>query len=319
MRYDESTPQAPHDPREPVGVDDKPSRTAYGAAAAVLGAAAALGVVAWLVVGRDEVPDTVREEVSQARRDVVEEIDEPSDLAAMEQRDETEPGELTPSERLRDAQAQVESLQLELNARNAELVSLKAEVEKRDAADETARERARVRQAAVQKEITSLKEALAAAETERDQLRTDLKSALAEIDKKVEENRKLRTAAVAYKSASSENLWAAFTNNAKVRICDRGTHRRRENCEEELDSFFNEDQHAAFTNCVNTYQAMPMLWEADDQAAPTFAQRVTARDRERKDEWYVVYCDPTLPENRVAKDITEEVPQIFVASADSDD
>lgn len=315
MRYDESTPQGPREPHEPVGIDDKPSRSAYGAAVAVLGAAAALGVVAWLVVGRDEVPDSVREEVSQIREDVTEEV--PSDLALAEQ-EVTEPGELTPSERLRDAQAQVESLQLELNARNAELASLKADVEKRDAADEASRERARTRQAAIQKEITSLKEALAAAETERDQLRGELKTALAEIDRKVEENRKLRTAAVAYKSASTENLWAAFTNNAKVRICDRGTHRRRENCEEELDTFFNEEQHAAFTNCVNTYQAMPMLWEAEDESPPTFAKKVAARDRERKDEWYVVYCDPTLPENRVAKDITEEVPQIFVASVDED-
>jgi hypothetical protein len=130
----------------------------------------------------------------------------------------------------------------------------------------------------------------------------------------VARNQKLQATAVAYKTASAENLWSAFTSNAKVRICDRGTHHRRVDCEEELDAFFDDDQHVAFTSCVNTYQAIPMLWEADSDTVPAHAERIDARDRERKDDWYVVYCDPSLPEGGLARDITEETPQIFAVA-----
>ena len=83
----------------------------------------------------------------------------------------------------------------------------------------------------------------------------------------------------------------------------------------DLDAWFDEAQHASFTSCVNTAQAMPILWEADGQEVPETAQRIAARDRERKDDWYVVYCDPSLSESGVARDITEESPQMFALAA----
>ena len=221
----------------------------------------------------------------------------------------------SPADQLRDAQAQVESLQTELDARDAELATLQQQVAARDAKDEAARERSRLRQAAVAREIAGLRDALKVAQDERDGLRSELKDALAEIDRQVAQNTKLRHTAVAYKEANTENLWSAFTNNAKVRICDRGTYHRRADCEADLDTWFDEQQHAAFTSCVNTAQAIPLLWQADGQEVPAQAKQIAARDRERKDEWYVVYCDPTLPEGALARDITEEAPQVFASAS----
>lgn len=229
--------------------------------------------------------------------------------------DELEPPpELSPAEQLREAQHQVETLQTELTARNAELASLEEQLAKRDAVDAAARDRARARQAAVEHEIESLKFELAEARTERDALRADLKEALAEVDRQVKQNDRLRTTAVAFKEASSENLWYAFTNNAKVRICDRGTYKRRQSCEEDLDTWFDDKQHAAFTSCVNTQQAVPMLWKAEDDTIPAQAQRIDARDRERGDDWFVIYCDPSLPETVATRDITEEAAPVFAMS-----
>lgn len=312
MRYDD-TPKEPRDPREPVGVDDSPSRTAYVVAAVVLLAGAAAGVGAWLLVGRDEVPDGPAE-AAEAQP-----MDQSSPMQAMPPEAVPAEEELipTPAEQLREAQAKVENLETELTARDAELAAVKKQIADKEQQDEAARERARERQKAIQAEIATLKTALKTAEEERDGLKKELQVALAEIDRKTEENRKLRVAAVNFKHASNQNLWHAFTNNAKVRICDRGTHKRREACSEELDAWFTAEQHAAFETCVSTYQAMPMLWLAEDgQPVPSYAKRIVARDRERKDDWYVVYCDPTLPESGKTNDITEQTPQIFVAAAE---
>lgn len=217
----------------------------------------------------------------------------------------------SPADQLREAQGRVDSLETELSARDAELAALKQEIARGDEADQAARARARARQDAIQHELQSLRVALNEAVDERDALRGELKEALAEIDRQVHQNVKLRTVAVAYKEASTENLWSAFTNNAKVRICDRGTHRRRVDCEADLDAWFDASQHAAFTSCVNTSQAIPMLWEGDPEVAPANAAPIDARDRERGDNWFVVYCDPSLPQGVIARDITDETPAVF--------
>lgn len=305
MRYDEYPPDQsndlePRDEKRKKGVD---------VGLAVLGLTVAVGLSVYLLrdqFGPDRSDNEVAVQSENASAPAV--AYAPEQPAAIPVEDvELKP---SPADQLREAQAQVESLQTELSARDAELTNIKAEIAKRDASDESARIRYRERQVAVQHEIDGLKTALAMAQDERDTLRKDLKEALAEVDRQVVRNKKLTTTAVAYKEASGENLWFAFTNNAKVRICDRGTYRRRESCEADLDAFFDAEQRTAFTNCVNTAQAIPMLWEAEDDTVPSNARKIDARDRERRDDWYVVYCDPTLPEN-APKDITEETPQVF--------
>lgn len=279
--------------------------------AGVIGLAAAVGFSIFVLNGLQNALDQPED---QALRDdearALELALAPPETLPAAPEPELEP-EPSPADQLREAQAQVENLQTELSARDAELASLKSQIADRDATDEAARQRYRERQAAIQHEIASLKEELKTAETERDELRNELKLVLAELDRQVERNQELRYTAVAFKEASSENLWFAFTNNTKVRICDRGSHMRRQSCERDIDAWFDEDQHEAFTTCVNTFQAIPMLWEAKGDTIPPLAKRIDARDRERKDEWYVVYCDPTLPEGAGPRDITEERPQIF--------
>lgn len=274
----------------------------------LLGLTVAVGLSVYLLRGMNDPVEVASE--APPSPPVVEAPAIPLEEAVAAHDAEPEPV-LSPAEQLRAAQSQVDSLQTELDARDVELARLRGELAQRDAGDAEARERYRLRMAALEHDMKGLREALARAQDERDTLRKDLKEALAEVDRQVAENTKLRKTATAFKEANTENLWYAFTNNAKVRICDRGTHNRRESCMSEVDAWFDEAQHATFTSCVNTAQTMPILWEGDGQEVPPTAHRIAARDRERKDDWYVVYCDPTLPEAVAARDITDESPQLF--------
>lgn len=295
MPYDDYKTDNTQPPRPGSG-----ARTAIGAAVVGLGLVVAVGA-GILISNRDEDrADLADAYVTQPQTAPVE-VQEPPGPT---------PEELASAEALREAQGRVQELEAELAARNEELAKLQQGAEEDEAAKARARERAR----AVQNEIASLRVSLAQAEAERDQLRVELKEALAEVDRQIEENRKLRVAAVAFKEASNENLWHAFTNNAKVRICERGTRRGMERCKESVDEFFTEEQHARFTECVSTRQAVPTLWQFDrKEGVPTHASVVDAKDGDFRDEWHVVYCDPTLPES-APMDITEEKPQVFASN-----
>lgn len=301
MRYDDNSPK------------DNEQHVPFTLIVGALGLAAALVVGTLAVLGRGEdeeqaaLPEAPLPSPPVADAALSEEI-QPEPEPEIEP-----PG---PVEQLREAQAQVESLQTELSARNAELAELTDQMERHRASDQEAAARARERQAAIQHQIEGLRAALETARAERDTLRTELREALAELDQQVKRNDRLMTTAVAFKTANTENLWRAFTNNAKVRICDRGTWRRRQACEEDLDAWFDEEQHAAFTECVSTFQAVPMLWEADTEVVPAHAALIDARDRERGDDWYVIYCDPTLPESGAPRDITEQAAPLFAMADD---
>lgn len=299
MRYDDNTPK------------DNEEHVPFSLIVGGLGLAAALVVGALVVMGRGEDEEPVAQAEAPLPASPVAEASLSEEIA-----EEPEPEPLSPAEQLREAQAEVESLQTELSARNAELAELTDQMERHEANDKEAAARARERQAAIQHQIDGLRAALQTARDERDALRTELSQALVELDRQVKRNDKLMTTAVAFKTANTENLWRAFTNNAKVRICDRGTWRRRQDCEADLDAWFDDEQHAAFTECVSTFQTVPMLWEADSEEVPAHASLIDARDRERGDDWYVIYCDPTLPEGGVPRDITEQGAPLFAMADD---
>lgn len=308
MRYD----QTPQNPPSPQGdqPQNRPAGLPLGLIVGGVGLAALVGLTGVLVLLKPAAND--EEPTSYAELSVP-----PTELPASVPPVEPEPEPMiSAAEQLREAHAQVEDLQTELTARDAELKNLQDQLTQSKVVDELAQSKARARQAAIQNEIANLRTALTAAQDERDALRADLADALAEVDRQVKQNDRLRTTAVAFKEASSENLWFAFTNNAKIRICDRGTYKRRQACEEDLDAWFDGDQRADFTQCVNTQQAIPMLWRAEGDVIPAQARRVQARDRERGDEWYVIYCDPTLPEPMANRDITEEAAPVFASSAE---
>ena len=146
-------------------------------------------------------------------------------------------------------------------------------------------------------EIEDLKIRLEEAETERDQLLNELKLTVLALDEQIVKTEQAKEVARVYKRKSVENLWAAFSAEAKLKICDRGSKRRHLKCHDAVDTALNVLVQDRFQECVNTFQATPLLLQAEkDEDLPMFAETLDDENRFLKKGWYIQYCDPTLPE-----------------------
>lgn len=203
--------------------------------------------------------------------------------------------ELTEDEKtkVQTAQRRVDDLQQRLAARESELEGLRKSAE----GDEAKKKAAGKKWREMEEEVASLRVQLAEAESERDTLRTELKATLVQLDKQILETKKFKAKAIKYQKESTANLWSAFNNNAKVQICDRGTRNRHEKCHEAVEAAFSSAMQERFSTCVDSYQAVPVLRKAEkDEVLPQFADWLPDDNKFTKKGWYVVFCDPTLPE-----------------------
>ena len=111
------------------------------------------------------------------------------------------------------------------------------------------------------------------------------------------QSKKFNRKAKRYKMESTTNLWSAFLANAKVKICNRGTKKRHEKCNEAVTEALANQMRARFTVCVDTYQSVPVLKQAvKGDAMPRYSAKLSENNKFTKKGWYVLFCDPTLPE-----------------------
>lgn len=194
---------------------------------------------------------------------------------------------------LKASQEKVKSLESQIAEKEAAIAEYKAQAEK----DESKRADAVKRWRAMEQEVADLRVKLAAAESERDTLIVELKETIKELDTEIKARKKAEALAQHYKTESTENLWSAFGANAKVEVCDRGTKKRHENCHESVDAAM-EPFKARFQTCVDTYQAVPVLKQREkkEDALPAFAEALPDDNKFTKKGWYIIFCDPTLPE-----------------------
>jgi len=188
------------------------------------------------------------------------------------------------------AQARVQTLQEELMAKENELAKLRKTSTKTSSDGAKARSR-------LNEEIAFLRVQLASAEEERDQLRKELKQTVKELDFQVAQSKKFKRKAKHYKMESTSNLWSAFIANAKTKICDKGTRKRHAKCYAAVDSAMGSSLRGQFTRCVDTYQSVPVLKKKDKgQVMPRYSKSLPTDNKFTKKGWYVLFCDPTLPE-----------------------
>ena len=200
-----------------------------------------------------------------------------------------------------EVQEEVKSLQLTLADREAELEKLKEQKYN----TEKARKAARLKWKAMEEEIATLQIQLAAAEQERDELKVELQETLVELKKQVKKTQKFKAKAKKYKAQSTANLWTAFQAQAKVKGCDRGSRKRHEKCHEAFDLSMTEKVKQRFYNCVDTYQAVPVLRKVNGgEGIPPYSAYLSSESRFTKN-WAIIFCDPTLPEAR-DRDLDDE-------------
>jgi hypothetical protein len=214
-------------------------------------------------------PEVIKEELTEAELRMLAE-----DLLATE------------AERAEAAIARVNTLQKELAEKEAELSQMKGQKAKNSEA------RSRLKD-----EIAFLRVQLASAEEEREALRKELKQTIKELDFQVAQSKKFKRKAKRYKMESTTNLWSAFQANAKVKICNKGSKKRHEKCYAAVEEALANTMRARFTVCVDTYQSVPVLKQANKgEAMPRYSAKLSQDNRFTKKGWYILFCDPTLPE-----------------------
>lgn len=193
-----------------------------------------------------------------------------------------------------EAQAKVKTLEGEIDSKNKELAQLKADAEKASANREAAIKRWKEKE----KEIESLKAQLSEAKGERDQLMTELQATIRELKTEIAVRKEAEAKAAYFQSESTEASWSGFISTAKVEICDRGSRRRHERCHEAVEAAMTPTMKERFAVCVNSYQAVPVLKQLQKkETLPSFAERLPDDNKFTDGGWYILFCDPTLPES----------------------
>lgn len=190
------------------------------------------------------------------------------------------------------AQARVRTLQEELAAKEAELDGLRKKGKKDAEGNKKARSR-------LNDEISFLRVQLASAEAERDQLRKELKQTVRELDFQVAQSKKFKKKAKHYKMESTANLWSAFVENAKNKICERRyIFGKPTKCYAKVKEVMGSSIRAKFTRCVDTYQSVPVLKKKakKSEKMPKYSTALPKDNKWTKKGWYIMFCDPTLPE-----------------------
>jgi hypothetical protein len=191
---------------------------------------------------------------------------------------------------LQASEARVGELETELATKRAELEALQASADRSD-----------TRVAELEAQIKALDARVSSARSERDDLRERLRVALGVLTDQANQNAVAQRQVVALSKANTENLWAAFTAQAKAEVCDPMSRSAREKCELKVSTFFDAGQHDRFAACVRSNRTAPSLWRADGTGdAPSTAVPLTGISK----DWYVLYCDPSLPEASVADNET---------------
>jgi len=217
-------------------------------------------------------PEVIKEELTEAELRALAE-----DLIANEQT------------KALDAQARVQTLQEELIAKEAELAKLRKAAK---GSAEGAASRSRLKE-----ELAFLRVQLAQAEEERNELRKQLKQTLRELDFQISQTKKFKLKAKRYKMESTTNLWGAFVATAKTKICDKGTRKRHGKCYAAVEGAMSSQIRGKFTVCVDTYQSVPVLKQKKKgDPMPNYSQRLAEDNKFTKKGWYILFCDPTLPE-----------------------
>ncbi|MCA9494673.1 MAG: hypothetical protein KC621_32315, partial [Myxococcales bacterium] len=77
----------------------------------------------------------------------------------------------------------------------------------------------------------------------------------------------------------------------------KGNRKKLGNCREAVQaSLMTNTRRDKFSHCVRSAQATPTVKELEKgQSMPDFSEYIDQEQKQTKD-WYVLFCDPTLPE-----------------------
>jgi len=208
---------------------------------------------------------------------------------------------------LTDAQAKVQDLEGRIKQKESRIADLEKRADQRTAAGR----KLIAELEAARAELASLREELARAVSEKE-------VALAELERTVETLRKTEEALEQTQGkltvAEGDVLtsrWRSFRQEAQLEICEKGGRRKMGKCRESVEAALGADVERSYRHCLKSGQAVPGLREAtkDLSGLPDHARWLDESDRIVKG-WYIVLCDPTLPEARDFAEALKEVQRV---------
>lgn len=144
-------------------------------------------------------------------------------------------------------------------------------------------------------ELASLQAQLAVAIQEKEKLTQDLEISRQETTVARQETEVARGETF---SARVDEEWAKFRANTILKVCKKGTVNRLDRCRTEVDSAVSKLDRR-FKGCMLSRQATPRLVEVTDKrdlTLPTWSEWLAQDSDFAKDKYYVIFCDPSLPE-----------------------
>lgn len=161
----------------------------------------------------------------------------------------------------------------------------------------------------------ALTKELEAAEAELATLRTQLDQALAEKAQlehdllvSREETAIARTETEVARGETVDARWDGFVAEAAVQICEKGNRNKLAQCKDLVSTALDAKRASAYKHCLRSGQAVPRLVKADLKKTdgfemPRWGEWFDQESKFTEDTWYLVFCDPTLPEATLSSDV----------------
>lgn len=192
---------------------------------------------------------------------------------------------------LEQAQTKVSALEIRIREKELEVRDLEQEMQ----GTERKSEDVATRLEAARAQLTSLETERAAAVAEKQQLLAALQHA-----QQILASTKMQLAAsqaqvIEAREETLDSRWTSFVQDAQLRLCATGSSDRVGRCRENVAEALIPHK-ARFKTCLRADEAVPELRTAIATEDLPEAAAWLGRDNPETRDWYMLFCDPELPE-----------------------
>jgi len=169
--------------------------------------------------------------------------------------------------------------------------------------------------AQAKKDLAEARSELEIAHQEKEQLVVELTQTKEQLSKTQEALVDQKEQTTRAKEDALVNKWYRFMNDTQLNICEKGNRKKLGNCREAVEaSMMTNVRRDKFAHCVRSGQAVPTVRELQKgESLPDFSEMIDEEVKQTKG-WYVLFCDPTLPEKTDGFLNEEHLPQTAAAT-----
>jgi hypothetical protein len=213
---------------------------------------------------------------------------------------------------LQEAEIKVEALTMKVREKETEVTRLEVAMSGTSVSREEIEDRLQLAKDELDRLQSALKEALTAREViaaTLTQTQAALDATRAELSDQKQQTRD------ALEDAAHQR-WNVFISDTQLRLCSEGARDRMESCRSAVAAALAPLQRR-YKDCVRAGEAVPELKASRaDSTLPEFAERLDPTNAITRD-WYVLFCDPSLPEARSGGGVKRQLndPRFFRAGS----